>query len=191
MGEEVPAKAFLGTVCALWWILLSWRGWIEHKRVLCLVWLAFCLKLHANPEKRCPLWLSGRESTCRCGRLGFNLWVKKIPWRQKWQPTPVFLTGKSHGQRSLAPLSVATVLGVARELDTTKWLNNPIQSELVTLAILVFLEYRLFHICWHLPALTSFYPLLLYSCFHVFSFLQISQNWNCATSISRTWGPDL
>ena len=28
-------------------------------------------------------------------------WVGKIPWRRKWQPTPVFLPGESHGQRSL------------------------------------------------------------------------------------------
>ena len=32
---------------------------------------------------------------------GFDLWVRKIPWRRKRQPTPVFLPGKSHGQRSL------------------------------------------------------------------------------------------
>ena len=32
----------------------------------------------------------------------FNPWVWKIPWRKKWQPIPVFLPGKSHGQRSLA-----------------------------------------------------------------------------------------
>ena len=44
------------------------------------------------------------ESTCHCRRLrrhGFNPWVRKIPWRRKWQPTSVFLPGKSHGQRSL------------------------------------------------------------------------------------------
>ena len=35
------------------------------------------------------------------GRLGFNPSVGKIPWRREWQPTPVFLLGKSHGQRSL------------------------------------------------------------------------------------------
>ena len=34
-------------------------------------------------------------------RRKFNPWVGKIPWRRKWQPTPVFLPGKSHGQRSL------------------------------------------------------------------------------------------
>ena len=32
----------------------------------------------------------------------FNPWVGKIPWRRVWQPTAVFLTGKSHGQKSLA-----------------------------------------------------------------------------------------
>ena len=34
-------------------------------------------------------------------RLSFNPWVRKIHWRRKWQPTPVFLPGESHGQRSL------------------------------------------------------------------------------------------
>ena len=32
---------------------------------------------------------------------GFNPWVRKIPWSRKWQPTPVLLPGKFHGQRSL------------------------------------------------------------------------------------------
>ena len=36
---------------------------------------------------------------------GSNPWVRKIPWRRKWQPAPVFLPGKSHGQRSLAGYS--------------------------------------------------------------------------------------
>ena len=43
------------------------------------------------------------ESACqrrRHRRWGFNHWVGKIPYRQKWQPTPVFLPGKSHGQRN-------------------------------------------------------------------------------------------
>ena len=36
---------------------------------------------------------------------GFNPWVRKIPWRRKWQLTPVFLPGEPHGQRSLASYS--------------------------------------------------------------------------------------
>ena len=35
-------------------------------------------------------------------RSGFDPWVRKIPWRRAWQPTPVFLPGESHGQRKLA-----------------------------------------------------------------------------------------
>ena len=34
-------------------------------------------------------------------RRGFNPWVRKIPWRRAWKPSPVFLPGESHGQRSL------------------------------------------------------------------------------------------
>ena len=48
-----------------------------------------------------PRWLSGKEAACQCRRCGFNPWVGKIPWRSKWQPTAVFLTGKSHAWRSL------------------------------------------------------------------------------------------
>jgi len=39
------------------------------------------------------------------GRLGFNPWVGKIPWRREWLPTPVFLPGEFHGQRSLPSYS--------------------------------------------------------------------------------------
>ena len=55
-----------------------------------------------------PGGLSGKESACHCKRLkklGFDPWVEKIPWRRAWQPTPVFLLGKSHRQRSLAGYS--------------------------------------------------------------------------------------
>ena len=50
-----------------------------------------------------PGGASGKESTCRCRRHRFHPW--KIPWRRKWQPIPVFLLGKFHGQRSLVDYS--------------------------------------------------------------------------------------
>ena len=56
-----------------------------------------------------PWWCSGKDSVCQCRRqkgLGFDLWVSKIPWRRKWQPTPVFLPGKSCGQKSLVGYSL-------------------------------------------------------------------------------------
>ena len=39
------------------------------------------------------------DNVGRCKRHGFYPWVGKIPWRRKWQPTPTFLPGESHGQR--------------------------------------------------------------------------------------------
>ena len=46
-----------------------------------------------------------KELVCQ-GRIpGFDPWVRKVPWRRKWQPTPVFLPKKSHGQRSLVDCS--------------------------------------------------------------------------------------
>ena len=67
-----------------------------------------------------PRWLSGKESTNQCRRLGFNPWAGKIPCRRKWQPTPVFSPGESHGQRSLAGYSPWG----PSESDTTEWLIN-------------------------------------------------------------------
>ena len=52
-----------------------------------------------------PRWLSDKEPACQCRRhkrLGFDPWVRKMPCRRKWQPTPVFWPRNSHGQRSLA-----------------------------------------------------------------------------------------
>ena len=51
---------------------------------------------------------------------GFNPWVRKIPWRKKWQPTPVFMPGKFHGQRRLAGISPWD----HKELDTTESLST-------------------------------------------------------------------
>ena len=62
-------------------------------------------------HKSCCFWASqmalvvkNKKLACqcrRCKRWGFIPWVGKIPWRKARQPTPVFLTGESHGQRSL------------------------------------------------------------------------------------------
>ena len=51
-----------------------------------------------------PVW-RGKEPTCQCRRHRFDPWVRKIPWRRKWQPTPVFLPGQFRGQRSLTGYS--------------------------------------------------------------------------------------
>ena len=45
-------------------------------------------------------WLSSKEPSYKYRIFGLNPWVRKVPWRRKWQPTPVFLPEKSHRQRS-------------------------------------------------------------------------------------------
>ena len=55
-----------------------------------------------------PGGASGKEPAWQCRRRkrhGFDPWVWKIPWKRAWKPTPVFLPGESHGQRSLVNYS--------------------------------------------------------------------------------------
>ena len=59
-----------------------------------------------------PRWLSDKESACQYRRQGFD------PWRRKWQSTPVFLPGESHGQKGLVGYSPWG----CKESDMTEWL---------------------------------------------------------------------
>ena len=66
-----------------------------------------------SPLSRSPMGFpggsDGKESSCNAGDLGLIPWVGKIPWSRKWQPTPVFLPGKSH------PLSMGPQRVIATE----------------------------------------------------------------------------
>ena len=65
-------------------------------------------------------WLGDKEWAWQCRSCEFNPWVGKIPWRRKWQPTPVFLPAEFHWKRSLVSCSSWGL----KESDTTKRLNN-------------------------------------------------------------------
>ena len=67
---------------------------------MCILWIFNTYNLLEFPS-----CLSGKESTCQCRRHRFDPWVRKSPWRRKWQPTPAFLPEKSHRQRSLTGYS--------------------------------------------------------------------------------------
>ena len=67
---------------------------VKHVHLLSICVLVLGASLVAQWQRLCL--------QCRsCGRRMFSPWVGKIPWRRAWQPTPVFLPGDSHGQRSL------------------------------------------------------------------------------------------
>ena len=71
-----------------------------------------------------PKWLSGKESTCQCGRSGFDPGVGKILWRREWLPTPVFFLGESHRQRSLVGYSPFSSVQFSRSVTSnsaTPW----------------------------------------------------------------------
>ena len=77
------------------------------------------IKNNYTPILGLPWWLRLLSVCLQWGRPGFNPWVGKISWRKKWQPTPVFLPGKSHGWRSLLGYSPWS----RKESDTTERLH--------------------------------------------------------------------
>ena len=97
-------RTFVGKVMSLLFNMLSRLviTFLPRSKCLLISWLQSPSAVILEPKK--IKWLSGKQSDCRCRshrRHGFHPWAGKIPWRRKWQPTPVFLTGESHGQRRL------------------------------------------------------------------------------------------
>ena len=107
-----------------------------------------------------PWWLSGKEFTCQCRKYVLSPWMGKIPWRRKWQPTPVFLAGKSHGQGSLGGYSPWSLKRVGHDLaskqqqhpyiifitaNTGNWENNGSQSACI-LKIFTYFNIRYFKV---------------------------------------------
>ena len=76
-----------------------------------------------------PGGTSGKEPTCQCRRHkshGFDPWVRKMPRRREWQPTPAFLLGEFHGQRTLVGHSPWG----HKESDTTELLSTQAHMQL-------------------------------------------------------------
>ena len=99
-------------------ILLTMRVWPLH--------FFYCLAVDGRPTEDgetlntrsfgFPGGSDGKASACSAGDLGSIPGLGRFPRRRKWQPTPVFLPGKSHGQRSLVGYSPRG----RKELDMTE-----------------------------------------------------------------------
>ena len=142
----------------------------------CKVWLL-------NNPIMLPRWHSGKESACPCRRYWrrrFNPWVRKIPWRRKWQPTPVLLPGKFHRQRSLVGYSPWG----CKELNTTEQLNLILQ--VISVPLSIFSNWFLF-ILNHFKLLSSFLlllpakPLVSSSAFGLHTCISCSVTQSCLT----------
>ena len=105
-----PTPVFLPGASQGWGSLVGCRLWGRTSRTW-LKWLSGSGSSHLLPCSLASLVAQTVQETQVWS------WVGKIPWRRKWQPTPGFFPGESHGQRSLVGYSH----GVA-ESDTTEQL---------------------------------------------------------------------
>ena len=95
---EKPAKKFLLYMSSKIWNNFSWTNcWLFHTLLLYLTYKHVISGFPGSSDSK--------ESACNAGDPGFNPWVRKIPWRREWLPTPIFLPVKSHRERSLVGYS--------------------------------------------------------------------------------------
>ena len=80
------------TVSSLW----KWPGLVNA-----VYMSSFKNYFHLLTGSIFPGGSDGKSICLQCRRPRFDPWVRKIPWRRQWQPTPVLLPGKSHGWRSV------------------------------------------------------------------------------------------
>ena len=111
-------------------VLRGFPGGSDSKKSACNVGdLGSIPGLGRFPRKGHGGFPGGSDSTSiclQCRRPRFDPWVGKIPWRRKWQPTPVHLPGKFHGWRNLIGYSPWG----HKESDTTERLHfhfHPLQ----------------------------------------------------------------
>ena len=109
------------------------RKWNRHRKEFLV------LMIFRNWPSRIP-FPGGSDG--KCGRPGFDPWVGKIFWRRAWQPTPVFLPGESHGQRSLQDCSPWG----RKELDTTEQLSTA--HRLMMLSISSYAYWSFSYLLW-------------------------------------------
>ena len=109
-----------------------WSKWNKPTSVV-------CIHLYSLD----PWWLRWYRICLQCGRPRFSPWVRKIPWRRKWQPASVFLPGEFHGQKSLAGYSPWDQKGS----DKTEWLTLSL-SHLFSIYLCIYLFTYLWNVKW-------------------------------------------
>ena len=98
----IPHLRTSGFVISYHFLLIE-NGEVKYGSFLLL--LTAAVTLHHPPHPIGLRWCRGKKSACPCKRHGCDPWVRKFPWRRKWQPTSALLPEKSHAQRSLANCS--------------------------------------------------------------------------------------
>ena len=98
-GMVCLTRSYKDQLCGSTSIALDVQSIIQRVNLLpAFLLYFFMLKLYLSQ-------LSGKESACQAGHMGLIPGSGRFPWRRKWQPSPVFLPGKSRGQRSVMSYS--------------------------------------------------------------------------------------
>ena len=112
IGIIFPAAfAHFMTLCHVLWILTIFQTFFvilcddDLRSLLFDATIVIVLEYHAPWASQAALVVKNLPAKAGDRRYRPDPWVGKIPWRRAWQPTPVFLPGESHGQRSLAGYS--------------------------------------------------------------------------------------
>ena len=102
--QKIITKAYIKGLTTCFLLGVLWFGFTPYIQVFHPFWVNFYVSCKTVVfVALLPRWLSGKQCICQCRKQGFNPLVRKILWRKIWQPTPVFLTGEPHGQRSPGP----------------------------------------------------------------------------------------
>ena len=96
-GWFVPLPNLLHSPLLYTWGLF--KKWSSPVLIIICYWIRLFFLIHCH-DLGLPWRLSRWRNHLQCRRPGFDPWVRKIPLRRKWEPSPVFLPEKSHGQKS-------------------------------------------------------------------------------------------
>ena len=111
------------------WLLTLNIMFVRFTYVVVYNYSSFIMVDHGSQEL--PRCLTDKESAFQCRRHGFDPWARKISWRRKWQPTPVSLPAKSHGQSSLAGHPAYLTYMQNTSCKMPGWMNYKLESRLL------------------------------------------------------------
>ena len=127
-------------------------------------------------------WLRQSRISLQCRRSKFDPWVGKIPWRKQRQPTPIFLPGEFHGQKSLADYSpwgckesdMTERLTFSFSLSIQYWVYISIWSSLLCRPLNSLLKLSSYNSC---PCLVEFLRIFIFEVQLIYSVVLISPVW--------------